>query len=326
MQIIRQLSPDVLNRPARTILTIGAYDGIHRGHKQIISGLKEAARAADALSALITFYPRPKVALGHSHANADYLTTLEEKLFIFESLGLEVVAVLPFTSELAQTSPRAFIRRIVDALHPLAFWVGPDFKFGQDRQGDIPALRELGLEFGFSVRVIDQQMAQGEIISSTRIRLALLGGQIREVTRLLGDYPFWLGEVVHGAKRGRKIGFPTANVAVGRDKILPANGVYAVWFHLAEQVYPAVANIGTRPTFNGDDRTIEVHIFDFDQDIYGQAVRLELVDFLRPERKFSDFNELVAQIGLDAGQARAILAAEKNALTEHNLPPGLTLF
>lgn len=238
MQIIRQLSPDVLNRPARTILTIGAYDGIHRGHKQIISGLKEAARAADALSALITFYPRPKVALGHSHANADYLTTLEEKLFIFESLGLEVVAVLPFTSELAQTSPRAFIRRIVDALHPLAFWVGPDFKFGQDRQGDIPALRELGLEFGFSVRVIDQQMAQGEIISSTRIRLALLGGQIREVTRLLGDYPFWLGEVVHGAKRGRKIGFPTANVAVGRDKILPANGVYAVWFHLAEQVYP----------------------------------------------------------------------------------------
>lgn len=311
MQIIRQLSPDILDPTARTILTIGAYDGIHRGHKQIIAGLRDAARAGNALSALITFYPRPKVALGHVHANADYLTTFEEKLFIFESLGLDIVAVLPFTAELAQTSPREFISRIMDSLHPAAFWVGPDFKFGKDRQGDISTLRALGREFDFVVRVIDLQTADGETISSTRIRQALVSGQIREVTRLLGDYPFWLGQVVHGAQRGRKIGFPTANVAVSKDKILPANGVYAVWLHLADQGYPAVANIGTRPTFNGDDRTIEVHIFDFDGDIYGRSVRLELVEFLRPERKFSDFNDLVAQITLDAGQARAILAAEK---------------
>jgi len=309
MRIIKQLP---LQKPLpyqRSVLTIGSYDGVHRGHKRIINNLKQAAKAHQAAAALVTFYPRPK-ALLRIQGQDDYLTTVEEKLLIFQELGLDIAAVLPFTRRFAQTPAKEFIRQLVDAFHPLELWVGPDFKMGKGRQGDIPYLEKLGREFNFRVKVVDQQLADGEVISSTRIRAELAAGRIREATRLLGNYPFFLGPVVKGCQRGRTIGFPTANVAVDPEKLLPADGVYAVWMRVNNKVYPAVANIGLRPTFDDTERTVEAHIFDFQQDIYGQQVRVELVERLRPEQKFDSLAALKAQIKLDSKKAREILSAE----------------
>ncbi|RME48089.1 MAG: bifunctional riboflavin kinase/FAD synthetase [Caldilineae bacterium] len=318
MKVIRHLAPQNPLTHTPTVLTIGSYDGIHRGHRQIIHRLKEAARRRDAAAALITFYPRPKAVLSPNHPVRDYLTTVDEKLFLLEKLGLDVVAVLPFSRQFAQTPARQFIEQVVNVLHPLELWVGPDFRLGKDRQGDIPYLTELGREFGFSVQAIDLLRAGEEAISSTRIRAALAAGRIREVTRLLGDYPFLMGRVVEGARRGRRLGFPTANVAIPAEKLLPIAGVYAVWLHLGEETFPGVANLGVRPTFGALEPMLEVHIFDFQRDIYGQTVRVELVDFLRPERKFESLQALQSQIARDAQRARDILHREAVMSTKNS--------
>lgn len=307
MQVLRRLSHPGQLTHTRTVLSIGSYDGIHRGHKQIIAQLKQAAAAKRASSSIITFYPRPRVVLSPAEGAGDYLTTVDEKLLIFEKLALDIVAVLPFSRQFAQTPARQFVRQVVNVFHPLEFWVGPDFKLGKDRRGDIPVLRALGQEFDFVVKVVDLKLAGGEVISSTRIRAELAAGHIKEVTRLLGNYPFLTGVVVPGAQRGRSIGFPTANIQVDKEKLLPANGVYAAWFRLDNAVYPAVANIGLRPTFNELEPAVEVHVFDFSQDIYGRTVRVELVERLRPEQKFERVDDLAAQIGSDARRARELL-------------------
>lgn len=310
MHIIRQLP---LSKPLSTnasVLTIGSYDGIHRGHKRIIAELKQAAAAYGVPAAMVTFYPRPKVVLGRAEVSTDYLTTVPEKLWLLEKLGLDIVAILPFSKEFAQTPAEIFVRQLVDAFHPRELWVGPNFKLGKGRAGDIPSLREMGTELGFSVSVIDEELADGEIISSTRIRAEMAAGNVREVTRLLGAYPFLRGKVLHGAKRGRTIGFPTANIAVPPEKLLPANGVYAVWISFNGQRLPAVANIGVRPTFNETERTVEVHIFDFSEMIYDRTVHVEWVERLRAEQKFDGIESLMAQIRQDSARAREILAAE----------------
>lgn len=311
MQIIRNLSTKPQLHHQRTILTIGSYDGIHRGHQEIIKTLKQSATKHNALTALITFYPRPKSILS-PHLKTDYLTTVDEKLLIFAKLGLDITAILPFSVDFAQTPARKFIEQVVNAFHPIELWVGPDFKLGKGREGDIPYLQTLGQEFDFLVKVINLQLADDKVISSTRIRESLAKGQIKEVTELLGRYPFLLGKVVKGAQRGQKIGFPTANVAFNEEKLLPANGVYAVWITINQKHYAAVANIGVRPTFNEDVPTIEVHIFDFNQDIYGEMVQVDLVKYLRPETKFNGLPELIAQINKDVQSAKQILATERS--------------
>lgn len=310
MQVVRQLSDIVLPQNQRTVLTIGSYDGIHRGHRQIISNLKQAAAKRNVPGALITFHPRPKAVFA-PHSKSDYLTTVEEKITIFRALGLDIVAVLPFTLEFARTPAQIFMEQVFATLRPLELWVGSDFKLGKDRQGDVVFLEKLGHEMGFSVKRIELQRAGSKRISSTRIREFLASGQMRQVTHLLGDYPFLQGEVVRGAERGRALGFPTANIAVHKDKLLPVNGVYAVWIHVGEEIYPAVANIGVRPTFDEAEQTIEVHIFGFDQDIYGQTVRVDLVEYLRPEQKFSGLDRLIVQIKIDSERAQTILKSEK---------------
>ncbi len=311
MQVIRQLPPPILPQHNRTVLTIGSYDGIHRGHKRIITQLKQAAAEQHVSTALVTFYPRPKVVLGVSKSKTDYLTTLEEKLWLLESLGLDIVAVLPFSREFAQTPARDFVKQLVDVFHPIELWVGPNFKLGREREGNISFLRALGNELEYKVKVVDEQKAGDQIISSTRIRAAMTRGDIRSVTRLLGDYPFLMGRVMHGTRRGRTIGFPTANIVISEEKLLPVNGVYAVWIHIGNDVYPAVANIGVRPTFEEATKTVEVHIFNFKKDIYNKMVRVQWVEFLRPEHKFANVNALVAQIKKDAQQAQKILSTEK---------------
>jgi riboflavin kinase/FMN adenylyltransferase len=311
MQLVRQLSDIIIPGNQRTVLTIGAYDGVHRGHRHIIANVQKSAAHHRASSALITFHPRPKAVFA-PHLKSDYLTTLDEKIHVFGTLGLNIVAVLPFTLEFAQTPAQTFIEQVVEALRPIEIWAGADFRFGKDQQGDISFLAKLGRMMDFTVKGVDLQTVNGKRISSTQIREMLLAGQMRQAAHLLGDYPFLEGVVEKGAQRGHTLGFPTANIAVNEDKLLPRNGVYAVWMQVAGQTYPAVANIGIRPTFDENKKTVEVHIFDFSEDIYEQQVRVDLVEFIRPEINFAGrgLDALVAQIGDDVVQARQILASE----------------
>ncbi len=308
MQILDDLSKAKLRQ--ETILTIGAFDGVHRGHQALIRAVVERARATDRLAALITFHPHPALVLAPERAPR-YLTTPGEKMALFEGLGMDLVVLLPFSRQVAATPARDFMAMAAQYLRVREVWVGPDFALGRNREGDVPGLREFGRDLGFAVRVFEPVFGEEEVVSSSRIRLLLGQGQVREVAELLGRYPSLSGEVVEGAERGRKLGFPTANLEVRAERAVPANGVYAVFALFGTERYPAVANVGVRPSFDNGNQTIETHIFDFDQDLYGCDLVIEFVARLRDERRFEDISALVAQIAQDSQAARQILAEER---------------
>lgn len=311
MQVIRKLPLELPLKFSNTILTIGSYDGIHRGHKKIINHLKARAAAREnTASVMVTFFPRPKVVLGKAKVTEQYLTSMPEKIWLLEKLGLDIIVWLPFTKEFAQTPAEDFVTQLVEAFHPLELWVGPDFHLGRGREGNLEHLAELGEKYNYELKVISEELSREQVISSTRIRAAMSEGRVDDVTRLLGAYPFLRGEVEHGQKRGRTIGFPTANITVPQQKLLPVNGVYAVWITVDGKRYSAVANIGIRPTFDGEEHTVEIYIFDFSDMIYGKTVHVEWVKHLRPEQKFTGVNALIAQIKKDVVQAKEILSAE----------------
>jgi len=311
MQVIRRLPLKQPLKFSNTILTIGSYDGIHRGHKQIINHLIEKASEGENLAAvMVTFFPRPKVVLGKAKITDQYLTSMPEKIWLLEKLGLDIIVWLPFTRAFAQTPAENFIKQLIEDFHPLELWVGPDFHLGKGREGNLEHLRQLGEKYNYALNVIDEELANEQIISSTRIRAAMSEGRVQDVARLLGAYAFLRGDVEHGQKRGRTIGFPTANITVPQQKLLPVNGVYAVWITVAGKCHPAVANIGIRPTFNGEQRTVEIHIFNFAEMIYGKTVHVEWVKYIRPEKKFDGVDALVAQIKSDVALAKEILSAE----------------
>lgn len=319
MHVISTLSDVTLAPGERTVLTIGSYDGIHLGHKHIVSALKHSAEQHQVRSALIAFHPRPATIFKKT-SEPDYLTTVEEKQLVFKQLGLDILVLLPFTKTFAQTSASTFVEQLFSALRPIELLVGADFRFGQGREGDAPFLEKVGEQLGFTVKPTGLQMVNGERISSTRIRNLLKNGQVRQATALLGNYPFLVGPVISGAQRGRTLGFPTANIAINPEKLLPGNGVYAVWIEIAGQLHSAVANVGIRPTFAETSKTIEVHIFDFNQDIYDQTVQVHWVEYIRPERKFNGVDELVAQIQADSQNAKQILKSEaKHINTFHQI-------
>jgi riboflavin kinase/FMN adenylyltransferase len=312
MQIIRDLSSLHLTKP--TILTIGTFDGIHRGHQALLKQLKKAAQKRQAQTAVITFHPRPKTVLAPHLANNDYLTTPEERIALFEKLGLDVLIVIPFTMELAQITAHGFMKLVVEHINLVEFWAGHDFALGKNREGNLKKLAALGQEFNYTVNEITPFLIDGKVVSSTGIRQLLLAGEIRQAAHLLGRYPAVSGKIVQGVQRGRTIGFPTANLVTPPERLIPANGVYATLTrHLGRnnQCYASVTNIGIRPSFEGDVRTIETHIFDFSENIYGQSLTLEFVERLRPEKKFNNIDELVTQIIHDVQQASALLADEE---------------
>ena len=310
MHIIRDLTKAHLTES--TILTIGTFDGLHRGHQALILQLKTAAKQLQAQSAVIAFHPRPKTIFAPDRHSHDYLTTPEERIALFESLGLDVLVLIPFTLEFAQTTAHDFVKLVVERLKMVQLWVGHDFAMGKNREGNVEKLAELGAEFNYTLREIEPFLLDGKVVSSSEIRQQLLAGNVRQATHLLGRYSSLTGKIVLGAQRGRTIGFPTANFAVPAERLVPANGVYATFVRRPDddQRLASVTNVGVRPSFDGQGRTVEAYIFDFDEDIYNQTFTLEFVERLRPEKKFDGIEALITQITQDAEQARSLLAKE----------------
>ena len=307
MEVIDDLAGANLRQD--TVLTIGAFDGLHRGHQALIGAVLERAQATDRLAAVITFHPHPAVVLAPDRAPRS-LTTPGDKVALLEGLGVDLVVLLPFDRQVASTPARDFMEMIARHLRLRELWVGNDFALGRNREGNVPRLRQLGRELGYEVHVVEPVVDGGESISSSRIRSLLHQGRVAEAAQLLGRYPSLSGEVVVGAQRGRILGFPTANLEVRPERAVPANGVYAVFASLGKERHPAVANVGIRPSFDNGQRTVEIHILDFDRDIYGCDLVVEFVVRLRDERRFEDIDDLVNQIDHDSQSAREILHHE----------------
>jgi len=306
MLVIDDLSQVQLEQ--ETVLTIGAFDGVHRGHQYLVQRLVKAAHESGRLAGLLTFHPHPDVVLAHRVPL--YLTTPGEKVALLERLGLDWVAILRFDQEMARTSAADFVTMLCRHLHMVELWVGRDFALGRNREGNVATLRKLGAELGFTVRVVEPLPEDGDPISSTRIRQLLYQGNVREAARLLGRYPSLAGKVVAGSQRGRLLGIPTANLEIRAERVIPADGVYAAYAVVGDQRYPAIVNIGRRPSFEDSERTIETHILDFNNDIYGFDLVIEFVERLRHEQRFDDIDELIAQIHRDMRRARELLTAE----------------
>ena len=291
------------------VLTIGKFDGVHLAHQQLVNSLVERARSIGAQSAVLTFDPHPDEVL-RPERTIRYLTTINERAALLNELGVQMMIVLPFSPALAQMSAEQFMAMLCDHVRLRELWVGPDFRLGHKAQGTVPVLREIGERLGYAVHAIPQWTLDGEAVSSTAIRALLAEGRVAEVPHYLGR-PFSVqGPVVQGDQRGRTIGFPTANVAFAPNHMLPADGVYVCRVRLlgSRRDFGAVTNLGVRPTFGVLARTLEAHLFDCADDLYGQAVRVTFLERLRGEQKFNGIDALVAQIGRDAAAARAWLA------------------
>lgn len=304
MQIVEELARLT---PSRDVaLTIGVFDGVHLGHRHLLDRVMDTALELEALSGVVTFYPHPRQVVFQEEA-VSYLSTLEERVEIIKSLGIELIATLSFTPKLARLGAREFISLIQEHLRMRELVVGPDFALGRGREGDLDTLATLGDEQGFGVRVVPPLEMDGMVVSSTAIRRALSEGDVMQAARLLGRRVSIGGRVTAGARRGKGLGFPTANLEVQPDLALPGNGVYVTRAYLGSSMHPSVTNIGFNPTFGGRRRTVEVHLLDFDGDVYGQTIRIELLRRLREEKRFTTVEELIAQMHRDVADTRRIL-------------------
>ncbi len=304
-EIITDIYSTQLTRPS--VVTLGSFDGVHRGHQYLIDSVIAAARARNAASIVVTLSPHPRHVL-RPDAPLALISTLEERLNLLTKLGLDYVVVFPFTIEHTKIRARDFAQLLVDHLHMAEFQCGPNFAFGYKREGDVPFLKQLGQEMGFTVNVVEPRVFEEGIISSTRLRNLVSEGDVSTATTLLGRYPALRGIVVHGDHRGRQLGYPTANLNVPDKKLVPANGIYAVRVRLGHEWLNGAANIGIRPQFGGGPRLVEVYILDFDRDIYGQEIEVHFVERLRDEMKFEHVQALIEQMGRDVERARTILS------------------
>jgi len=306
---------------SEVVLTIGTFDGVHRGHQRLLAGLVRRAKETGRLSAALTFCSQPRLSL-HPELQPAYLTTLEEKGAILESLGLDLLLLLPFTRALADTPAEAFVRQIYDQLRMRELWVGDGFAMGRGRAGDTARLQALAAQLGYVLRVVPPVYDNGQVISSTRIRRLILEGKVGVAAQLLGRPYALSGGVGTGAQRGRSLGICTANLSIETEKVVPADGVYAVWGLVEGERHQSVANVGVRPTFGRGERMLEVHLIDHRGDLYGKNLTVEFVQRLRPEIRFDDVADLVRQIHRDIAVARAVLMEKRvqetnGALTEH---------
>ncbi len=295
---------------SNAVITIGTFDGVHKGHQQILHQLKAEAARVNGETVIITFDPHPRKVVTDDRNRIMLLNTLEEKKQLLEKRGINHLVVVPFTGAFAQQSAQEYVRDfLVAQFHPHTIIIGYDHKFGHNRQGDYHLLETLAPELGFTVREIPQHVLQNIAISSTRIRESLLRGEAAAASELLGYSYFFSGTVVEGNKLGRTLGYPTANLQLEEaDKLVPGNGVYAVHASVDNgQPLGGMMNIGVRPTVDGTKRVIEVNIFGFDADIYGRSLTVTLLRQLREEVKFNGLDALKAQLAKDKEAAMAII-------------------
>jgi len=283
------------------VVTIGTFDGVHLGHKVIINQLKKAAEELEGESVLLTFFPHPRMIVFPDDNELKLLNTIEERKELLEKAGIDHLIIHPFSKTFSRLTALEFVRDIlVNRLNVKKMVIGYDHHFGRNREGSFEDLVEFGEVYGFSVEEIPAQDIQQINVSSTKIRTSLLAGEIHAATKFLG-YPYFVsGTVVKGDKIGREIGFPTANIKPDETyKLIPKNGVYAVKVIVNEKEYEGMLNIGIRPTLKGINETIEVNIFDFDEEIYGQKIQVKFYERIRDEQPFENLNELKNQLNID---------------------------
>ena len=292
-----------------TLLTIGVFDGVHAGHRYLLEKLQQRAAEKNLLSGVITFNPHPQSVL-HPHNQLPWLSNLEDRVRAFQEIGINIVAVLTFAPKVAQLGSREFISLVKKYLRMRGIIVGPDFALGRGREGNIELLRALGREMDFSIEVITPYKISGEVVSSTLIRRVLAQGDMKKVEMLMGRYFQLGGKVITSDKRGRVLGFPTANLDIRPQQALPGNGIYATIAQIDGKQFSSATNIGIRPTFGEGEKTVETHLLNYKGDLYGKDIRLEFVQKLRDEQRFPSSEELKAQIEKDVREVEAILTKD----------------
>jgi len=297
--------PQKKRKREEIILTIGFYDGVHRGHQKIIEKLTKEAKLIGAKTSLVTFDPSPFQFF--SHHPLSLLTTWEEKKEILKKMGIDLIIFLPFTKRVASLSPYSFIKKISQGFQIRKNIVGEDFVFGRNQQGNVFWLKEKQNEFGYKLEVVPLLKIEGKKISSSLLRMWLREGKIREVTEWLTRPPTIIGKVVKGKKRGYLLGYPTANLKPHPAKLLPALGVYAGRVLFGKRVYRGVINIGDKPTFEDKSFGVEAHIIDFQKNIYGKNLTIELIQKIREVKKFPSLSHLAKRIEKDKMEAEKLL-------------------
>jgi riboflavin kinase / FMN adenylyltransferase len=310
MQIYNSLTqlPDFQN----TVITIGSFDGVHCGHQKILEQVKSLAKEVKGESVVITFHPHPRYVIKGKDDNNSLklITSIQEKSDLLEKSGIEHLVIVPFSEEFSQQDPADYIQNfLVKLFHPKYIVIGYDHRFGKNRGGDISLLKKHEKKDGFKVVEIEKQTIEDIDISSSKIRKALENKDIQSANQLLGHSFILHGKIVEGKKVGRTIGYPTANIEIDdKDKLVPPFGIYAVWAFLGEKKYGGMLYIGDRPTVeNGTNTTIEVNLFDFDEDIYGQYLWIEFVDFIRNDKKFDGLEALKMALMRDKIRAQYLL-------------------
>ncbi len=303
LSIMIQVHRDLLSLPTFTnaVITIGTFDGVHAGHQQIIKQLIAEADAIGGETVIITFYPHPRKIINEGKVELKVLNTLQEKIERLSAYGVQHLVVVDFNEKFSQQTAEEYVKKfLVDTFHPHTIIIGYDHKFGKQRLGDYHLLEDLGEKYGYKVKEIPEHILHEVIISSTKIREAVQHHDVEKANKFLGYNYFFEGTIIEGNKLGRTIGYPTANIALAdSEKIVPGHGVYAVKVLVKGQEYCGMMNIGTRPTVNGLNRSIEVNIFEFDEEVYGETIRVSVHNFIREEQKFSGLPQLKEQLALD---------------------------
>jgi len=291
------------------VLTVGVFDGVHLGHRHLLSQLIKEATNQAALSGVVTFRRHP-IELLNQKAALPYLTSLDEKVRLLQAEGVDKVVALTFNKQLAGLDAAEFVGLLQRYLRMCGLVIGPDFALGRNREGNVEKLSYLGKQLGFAVIVVPPLKIDGEVVSSTIIRQALAEGNMDKVVKLTGRPYSIKGRVATGTGLGRQIGFPTANLKIEPGWAIPADGVYATFTHVNGAIHSSMTSIGIRPTFDGKNRTIETYILDYSGDLYGKEVAIDVVDRLRPEKKFASVDDLKEQITRDIVKGRAILRSK----------------
>ena len=283
------------------VVTIGTFDGVHLGHREILRNMVSRAKEIGGESVVVTFYPHPRQVLSHD-TGIRFISTQEEKIRHLEELGIDNLVIIRFTKEFAAVPSEDFIKDyIVKNIKPAVLIIGYDHHFGKGRTGDFEMLYTLGRQYGFDVEKIQEQDVDNVAVSSTKIRHYLANGDIRHANQLLGYEFSYTGKVVHGRQVGHKIGYPTANIDVAKEfQLIEKPGVYATFVEIDRQTHPSMTYIGNRPTMHDNrPQSIETHIFNFDKNLYDKEIKLRFVDFVRDDKKFDNFEALKQQIEAD---------------------------